>query len=121
MESEEIISKNINLIRKLLVGKNHYEGWFSNWDDTIDYIVKYDIGEITLKETNIKIENYKYEGKIEVIVNELWVGNRDFDTWERMYGWDDIPESAWDDIRDNITMNVEKFLPHLWLDVDFTS
>lgn len=119
MELQQNINKIINLIRKLLNGKNHHEGWFSNWDDPIDYIVKYEIGEITLKESRSAIA--KYEGRIEVIVNELWVGNRDFDTWERMYGWDDIPESAWEDIRDNITINVEKFLPHLWLEVDFTS
>lgn len=119
MKSEQTLEKNINLIEKLLLGKNSYEGWFSTWDDSIDYIVKYEIGKITLKESRSELA--KYEGKIEVIVNELWIGNRDLDTWEGVYGWDDIPESAWDDIRDDITMNLEKFLPHIWLDVDFTS
>jgi len=119
MESKLLIEKKIELIKKLLKGKNKYQGWFSNYDDYTDFIVKYKIEKITLKKSTI--HSFSYMGDIDVKVEELLIGSSDFDEWEIVYGWDDIPESSWDKVSEDITSDINDILPQVFLGVNFTS
>lgn len=120
MKTEKITQALLNQIKVLIGNKDRYEGWFLNYDDDYDFIVKYKIESIRVW----KVEDdklCKYEGFISVKVNELLVGISEQDEWERMYGWDDIPETSWDYVKEDILSIVEKLIPQICLDVDFTS
>jgi hypothetical protein len=58
----------------------------------------------------------EYEGTVYIIVDGLLVGLKDKDTWERMYGYDDIPEYIWDEFQETIWTQVKKYFD---TDVDF--
>lgn len=120
MESNKTLEKLLEQIKLFLKNKNTYEGWFYNYDQNYDFIVKYKIEDINIwKVDNDKLCNY--EGYMSVKVNELWVGISEDDEWERSYGWDDIPETSWDDVKDDILDLINKFLPQICVDIHFTS
>ena len=121
----------INAI-KHVVG-NEYEGYFYQpWDEYYqDFIVRFHITKITMWNTKgyeqrdsflRSIYHPKsdstFEGTISVKIDTLLVGDKRNDEWEKMYGEDDITETAWDDFREYISDTVAKWLPGVNLDVD---
>jgi hypothetical protein len=119
---------------KYAVG-NEYEGiFFQPWDEGYqDYVIKFNITKVTIWST----EGYEerdpflrsiyhpkpdslFEGTVYVKVDRLLVGDKRRDSWERMYGEDDITETAWDDFKDYISDTILKWLPKVNVDVDIT-
>jgi hypothetical protein len=89
---------------------------------TLDVSIEYHVEKSVVWKS--KLENMafyqgfrtEYEGTIYIIVDRLLVGLKDEDTWERMYGYDDIPEYIWDDLKETIWGQVKKYFD---TDVDF--
>ena len=89
---------------------------------TLDVSIEYHVEKSVVWES--KLENMafyqgfrtEYEGTVYIIVDRLLVGLKDEDTWERMYGYDDIPEYIWDEFKETIWGQVKKYFD---TDVDF--
>ena len=123
----------INAIKKI-VG-NEYEGiFFQPWDeDYQDYVIKFHITKVTMWNTKGYEENDPFirsiyhpkpgslfEGTVYVKIDTLLVGYKQRDLWEKMYGEDDITETAWDEFKDQISDDISKWMPGVNLDVDIT-
>ena len=118
---------------KQVVG-NEYEGiFYQPWDeDYQDYIIKFHITKITMwstqgyEEKNDPWRIYhpkpdsKFEGSVYVKIDTLLVGDKRNDEWEKMYGEDDITETAWDDFREHISDTIANWIPGVNVDVDFS-
>jgi len=119
---------------KKIVG-NEYEGsFFQPWDEGYqDYIIKFHIPKVTIWSTNGYEENdpflrsiyhpkknSEFEGTVHVKIDTLLVGYQQTDEWEKMYGEDDITETAWDDFKENISDTISKWIPGVNVDVDIT-
>ena len=89
---------------------------------TLDVSIEYHVEKSVVWKS--KLENMafyqgfrtEYEGTVYIIVDRLLVGLKDEDTWERMYGYDDIPEYIWDEFKETIWGQVKKYFD---TDVDF--
>ena len=89
---------------------------------TLDVSIEYHVEKSVVWES--KLENMafyqgfrtEYEGTVYIIVDRLLVGFKDEDTWERLYGYDDIPEYIWDEFKETIWGQVKKYFD---TDVDF--
>jgi hypothetical protein len=119
---------------KYAVG-NEYEGiFFQPWDEGYqDYVIKFHITKVTMWSTEgyeqtdpflRSIYNPKpdslFEGTVHVKIDRLLVGDKQRDSWERMYGEDDITETAWDDFKDYISDTILKWLPKVNVDTDIS-
>lgn len=117
---------------KYAVGKE-YEGFFYQpWDEIYqDFVIKFHIPKITMWSTEGFDErdpflksiyhpkpDSLFEGTVHVKIDRLLVGDKQRDVWERMYGEDDITETAWDDFKEYISDTVVKWLPKVNVDVD---
>ena len=132
----EHLPQNHSMIEaiKYAVG-NEYEGiFFQPWDEGYqDYVIKFNITKVTIWST----EGYEqrdpflrsiyhpkpdslFEGTVYVKIDRLLVGDKRRDSWERMYGEDDITGTAWDDYKDYISDTILKWLPKVNVDVDIT-
>ena len=112
---------------------NEFEGvFFQPWDENhINYIIRFHITKITMWSTQGYEErdplirsiyhpkpDSLFEGTVYVKIDTLLVGNQREDEWERMYGEDDITETAWDDFAEYISGTITKWLPKVNVDVD---
>ena len=119
---------------KQVVG-DEYEGiFYQPWDeDYQDYVIRFHITKVTMWSTEGYEQNdaflrsiyhpkpdSKFEGTVHVKIDTLLVGDKRRDSWERMYGEDDITETAWDEFKDNISDNISKWIPGVNLDVDIS-
>ena len=93
-----------------------YNTEFDNTYDevTLDVSIEYHVEKSAVWESNRG--SSKYEGTVYIIVDRLLVGFKDEDTWERLYGYDDIPEYIWDEFKETIWGQVKKYFD---TDVDF--
>jgi ribosome-binding factor A len=119
---KEKIEKFEGLIRKLLIGNRKYKGWYSlpysdSYDDGVDWVVNVLPYEIKLQQSNLNYlntdKNCVYDVKIVLIVESMFVGSEENNEWERVYGINDLPESVWDEIKDDTQKTIENFLPTL--------
>lgn len=119
---------------KQVVG-NEYEGViYQQWEEVYqDYIIKFHITKVSIwstegYENNSSFlrsiyhpkPNSTYEGTVHVKIDKLLVGSKQNDEWEKMYGEDDITETAWDDFTDYIHDTISTWLPSVEVDVEFT-
>jgi len=119
---------------KQVVGKE-YEGiFYQPWDeDYQDYVIRFHITKVTMWSTQGYEQNdaflrsiyhpkpdSKFEGAVYVKIDSLLVGDRRTDSWEKMYGEDDITETAWDDFKDYISDTIANWIPSVNLDVDIS-
>ena len=135
-EDDEHLPQNHPIIEaiKYLIN-NEYEGiFFQPWDeDYQDYIIRFNITKVTMWSTKGFDERdpflrsiyspkpgSSFEGTVHVKIDTLLVGDKRRDSWEKMYGEDDITETAWDDFKDYIIDTISKFIPGVNLDVDIS-
>jgi hypothetical protein len=119
---------------KQVVG-DEYEGiFYQPWDeDYQDYIIRFHITKVTMWSTQGHKENdyfirsiyhpkpdSKFEGTVYVKIDTLLVGYKQRDQWEKMYGEDDITETAWDEFKDHISDTVATWISGVDLDVDIS-
>jgi hypothetical protein len=119
---------------KQVVG-DEYEGiFYQPWDeDYQDYVIRFHITKVTMWSTEGYEENdpfirsiyhpkpdSKFEGTVHVKIDTLLVGYKQRDQWEKMYGEDDITETAWDDFKDYISDTAANWIPGVNLDVDIS-
>jgi hypothetical protein len=119
---------------KQVVGKE-YEGiFYQPWDeDYQDYVIRFHITKVTMWSTQGYEENdpfirsiyhpkpdSKFEGTVYVKIDTLLVGYKQRDQWEKMYGEDDITETAWDDFKDYISDTIANWIPGINVDVDIS-
>jgi hypothetical protein len=93
-----------------------YNTYYNNTFDeiTLDVSIEYHVEKSVVWESNWG--SSKYEGTVYIIVDRLLVGLKDVDTWERMYGYDDIPDYIWDGFKEIIWEQVRKYFES---DIDF--
>ena len=89
-------------------------------DDVINLSIEYHIEKCSIWKTKpenvppYQLFSTEYEGTVYIIVDRLLVDLNN--TWERMYGYDDIPEFIWDEFKEKIWTQVKKYFD---TDVDF--
>jgi len=89
--------------------------YYNTFDEIpLDVSIEYHVKKSSIWDINWG--STKYEGTIYIIVDRLLVGFKDQDTWERMYGYDDIPDYIWDEFKMKIWEQVKKYFD---TDVDF--
>ena len=120
--AKEKIEKLEGLIRKLLLGDRMYKGWYSlpysdSYDEGVDWIVRalpyqIQLSQSTVNNLNVN-ENCIYEVKIVLMVESIFVGSEENNEWERAYGINDLPESSWDEIQDNVYKKIKDFMPNI--------
>jgi len=117
LTKEKTLWYNYNFFKKIfqyfnldVVENQHY---ITKWvEETI-------ITGVNYTGSNTRESNWgssKYEGTVYIIVDRLLVGLKDVDTWERMYGYDDIPDYTWDGFKEIIWEQVRKYFE---ADIDF--
>jgi hypothetical protein len=133
---DENLSQNHPIIKGItkVIG-NEYNGVvYQPWDEGYhDYIIKFHISKVTMWSTTGYEENDPFlrsiyhpkpnslfEGSVYVKVDVLLVGNQRADKWEKMYGKDDITETAWDDFTEHISDTIAKWMPGVNVDVDIS-
>jgi len=119
---------------KYVVGKE-YEGiFFQPWDEGYqDYVIRFHITKVTMWSTEGYEQNdtflrsiyhpkpdSKFEGTVYVKIDTLLVGDRRTDSWEKMYGEDDITETAWDEFKDHISDGISNWISGVSLDIDIS-
>lgn len=119
---KEKIEKLEGLIHKLLLGDRMYKGWYSlpysdSYDDGVDWIVRVlpyqiQLSPSTVNNLNVN-ENCIYEVKIVLMVESIFVGSEENNEWEKAYGINDLPESSWDEIQDNVYKKIKDFMPNI--------
>ena len=121
MNPEEKIEKIkkliIRLFGKVKTIKGQYMMPYSTGNDYVDWSVIYKIDRVNIWETE-KYNNCKYSGTIYVEPIEIKVGFED--DWEYLKYITDLPSWIGDDIKDNILDEIEKWLPMVCVDIDFT-
>jgi len=119
---------------KQIVGDEYKGIFYQPWDeDYQDYEIRYHVPKVTMWSTEGYEQNNaflrsiyhpkpdsKFEGTVYVKIDSLLVGDRRTDSWEKMYGEDDITETAWDEFKDHISDTVVKWIPSVNLDVDIS-
>ena len=86
-----------------------YNTYYNNTFDeiTLDVSIEYHVEKSVVWESDLG--SSKYAGTVYIIVDRLLVGLKDVDTWERMYGYHDIPDYIWDGFMDEIWKQVKKY------------
>ena len=119
---------------KQVVGDEYKGIFFQPWDeDYQDYEIRFHVPKVTMWSTEGYEENdpfirsiyhpkpgSKFEGTVYVKIDSLLVGDRRTDSWEKMYGEDDITETAWDEFKDHISDGISNWFPNYDVDVDIT-
>jgi len=119
---------------KQIVGDEYKGIFYQPWDeDYQDYEIRYHVPKVTMWSTEGYEQNNaflrsiyhpkpdsKFEGTVYVKIDSLLVGDRRTDSWEKMYGEDDITETAWDDFKDYISDTIANWIPSVNLDVDIS-
>lgn len=126
LEQDNLI---IDIIKKLL--GNEYENFYGDPFDEehYDVIIKFNIEKVSLWKVEEKPfsstswsskfqKKYDYEGTVYIEITTLLVGNKNEDKWEKMYGYDDIPETVWEEFQDYIYGEVNKWLPSVNVDAE---
>lgn len=86
----------------------HYSQYYNTYDNVVlDVLIEYHVENVSIWESTYG--DTKYHGTIDFIVDRLLVGYKHEDTWERMYGFDDISETVWEDIEEDLKSQVEKY------------
>lgn len=78
----------------------------------------YEQNDVFLRSIYHPKPNSLFEGTVHVKIDRLLVGDKQRDAWERMYGEDDITETAWDDFTEHISDTIAKWLPGINVDVE---
>ena len=81
MKTEKITQALLNQIKVLIGNKDRYEGWFSNYDDDYDFIVKYKIEHVFFRRPQVVCGmgggsgKYYKQGKIRILKDRLrnWI------------------------------------------------
>jgi hypothetical protein len=117
---------------KQIVGDEYKGIFYQPWDeDYQDYEIRFHVPKVTMWSTEGYEQNdiflrsiyhpkpdSKFEGTVYVKIDSLLVGDRRTDSWEKMYGEDDITETAWDEFKDHISDGISNWIPSVNLDVD---
>lgn len=113
----EIISK---LIKNFFKNKNKFEGWFTSYDDEYqqEYIIEYTPSKLFIEKDNNKKSLCSFNGEIEITVNSIKVFDYEERVWVSAYR-DDLPEYVWDDLNDNISIDLDELLPQVCLKFNF--
>jgi hypothetical protein len=115
---EEVSNDEISKLITDFINENfgEFESEYLNTFDEIilDVLVEYHVKKSSIWDANWGGE--KYEGTVYIIIDRLLVGSKDQDTWERMYGYDDIPEFIWDELEDKLWNELKKYFD---VNVDF--
>lgn len=110
--------KTLEIVYTILKNMKQYEGWYTNpYDDYgVDFIIDYSTKKVIMSRTKGD-EECLYEGTIYIKIENILIGYSSTNEWEKVYYEDDLPESSWDDLKEDIQEEVFKFLPHVCLDV----
>jgi hypothetical protein len=118
MDKETLVT--LNLIKKFVksdgVFESYYHAPYSENEFPIDVRIPYKVTKISLHKE--KQGKFKYEGVVYVKPLEVLQGvDGQFETG---YSLDDIPEYLLDDFTESIVKDVDNYLNHVYLEVDFT-
>ena len=120
-------AKTLEMVYNIHKNTKKYEGWFTNpYDDYgVDFIVDFSVKKVELWNNALDDESREilqgeclYEGVIHIKINKILIGYEASNDWEQVYYEDDLPERAWDDLKENVQEDVSNFLPHICLDVN---
>jgi hypothetical protein len=121
MNPEEKIEKIKKLITKLfnkvMTMEGKYMMPYSTNNDYANWSVIYRIDRVNIWETK-KYNNCIYSGTIYLEPIEIKVGFEG--DWEYMKYITDLPSWVEDDVKDSILDEIEKWLPMVCVDIDFT-
>ncbi len=120
MENQERIDRTLKMIHKVLDGRHTYETQYSYPYSDNDYGIDVKIG-YRIKKVRIWInkddDECVYEGTI--YIEPLDIAQGVNGEWEVFYGQDDISESIWDDLGEEVGSKILHLLPHVCLDYDY--
>lgn len=120
METEEKINRTLKMIHSVLDGRHVFETWYSlpyaDNENGIDIKIGYKIKKVKIWKTKDDDECL-YEGTIYIEPLEIMLGQND--EWETMYGEDDVSQSVWDDLGEEVGSKILHLLPHVCLDYDY--
>ncbi len=110
----------LELIKKFVKSNGVFEGYYhtpySENEFPIDVKIPYKVTKISLHKE--KQGKFKYEGVVYVTPLEVLQGvDGQFETG---YSLDDIPEYLLDNFTESIVKDIDNFLSHVYLEVDFT-
>ena len=110
----------LELIKKFVKSNGVFEDYYytpySENELPIDVRIPYKVTKISLHKE--KEGKFKYEGVVYVKPLEVLQGvGGQFDTG---YSLDDIPEYLLDNFTESIVKDIDNFLSHVYLEVDFT-
>jgi len=118
MDKETLVT--LNLIKKFVksdgVFESYYHTPYSENELPIEVKIPYKVTKISLHKE--KQGKFKYEGVIYVKPLEVLQGVEG--QFETGYSLDDIPEYLLDDFTESIVKDVDNYLNHVYLEVDFT-
>ena len=89
-----------------------FEGqYYSPFDEIMyDVYIEYHTNKVSVwNEKDIDWAKSNYYGTVYITIDRLLVGIKEEDTWERMYGIDDIPGWLWDEFTERISEQVNKY------------
>ena len=117
MDKETLVT--LNLIKKFVksdgVFESYYHTPYSENELPIEVKIPYKVTKISLHKE--KQGKFKYEGVIYVKPLEVLQGvDGQFETG---YSLDDVPEYLLDDFTESIVKDVDNFLSHVYLEIDF--
>jgi hypothetical protein len=123
MEMDKHTEQTIEMIHKLLKNKNQFDDWYSmpysDNEDQVDVHIEYKIKKVLLKKNNSD-PDYLFLGTVIIQPTKVSLGAND--DWEHGFKQDDISESIWDSLGEDVVEDIDSILPHVYMipEFDFT-
>jgi hypothetical protein len=121
MEMDKVTEKTLEMIYKLLKGKNQFDTWYTmpyseSDDDRVDVHIDYKIQKVLIRKHTF---NPDYLFNATIVIEPIKISLGVNDDWETGFKQHDISEYIWDILSEDAVEGIESILPHVFIIIDF--